>query len=133
MSSSATSPGDAPARLLEAFRAQAEAIAADMHAVAPEAGIELVQIASYPPLSQWPEGVAAMASLGIRDAPIAVDFGTEAGYFSERLRTPCMICGPGDMAVAHRADEYVGREQLRAAERFIASVIARLSEDPRQR
>jgi acetylornithine deacetylase len=126
-------PGDAPQRLLGAIRAHAEAIAADMHAVAPEAGVELVEIASYPPLSPWPEGVAAMASLGIRNAPIAVDFGTEAGYYSKRLRTPCVICGPGDMAVAHRADEYIEREQLRAAERFVASVIARLSEDPRQR
>jgi acetylornithine deacetylase len=126
-------PGEEPDRLLMAIRALAEAIAAEMQELAPEAGIELAEIASYPPLSPWPEGVAAMASLGIRDAPIAVDFGTEAGYYSRRLETPCVICGPGDMAVAHRADEYVEHEQLRAAERFVASVIRRLSEDPRRR
>jgi acetylornithine deacetylase len=120
-------PGDDPERLLGPIRAHAEAIAADMQNLAPEAGVKLTEIASYPPLSPCREGVAEMASLGIHAGPIAVDFGTEAGYYSERLGAPCVVCGPGDMAVAHRADEYVELEQLRAAERFIASVIARLS------
>lgn len=125
-------PGDAPDCLLAPLRSDAEAIAADMKAMAPEAGIELVEIASYPPLSPSVEGVAMMASLGVRGGAIAVDFGTEAGYYSERLQTPCVICGPGHMGVAHRADEYVEREQLLAAEQFVSRVIARLSEEARR-
>jgi len=123
-------PDDAPERLLAAIRTHADAIAAEMQKRAPEAGIELVEIASYPPLSPRPEGVEEMASLGILGGPIAVDFGSEAGYYHERLGAPCVVCGPGDMAVAHRADEYVELEQLRAAERFVASVLSRLSERP---
>lgn len=126
-------PGDAPERLLAPIRSDAEAIAADMKTVAPEAGIELVEIASYPPLSPSVEGVATMASLGIGGGAIAVDFGTEAGYYSERLETPCVVCGPGDIGVAHRADEYVEREQLLAAEQFVSRVITRLSEEARPR
>jgi acetylornithine deacetylase len=122
-------PGDPPTRVLGPVRSQADLLAGEMQALAPEAGIELVEIASYPPLGPSAEGVAMMAALGFGGAPIAVDFGTEAGYYSERLGTPCVICGPGDMGVAHRADEYVSREQLDAAEQFVLKVIARLSED----
>jgi acetylornithine deacetylase len=126
-------PGDTPDRVLRAIRSHADAIAGEMQAVAPEAGVELLEIASYPPLSPSPEGVAMMASLGIPGTPIAVDFGTEAGSYSEGLRTPCVICGPGDMKVAHRADEYIEAEQLHTAQQFVARVITRLSEQPRQR
>ncbi len=126
-------PGDVRERLLGPIRSSVQAIAAEMKAAAPEAGIELVEIASYPPLSPSVEGVAMMASLGVSGRPIAVDFGTEAGYYSERLQTPCVICGPGDMGVAHRSDEYVEREQLVRAERFVSRLIAQLSEKARPR
>jgi acetylornithine deacetylase len=121
-------PGDDPERLLAPIRARAERIAANMRETAPETGIELTETAAYPPLSPSAEGVGAIGALGIRSAPIAVDFGTEAGYYSQRLGVPCVICGPGDMAVAHKADEYIEGAQLRAAQRFVANVIAQLAE-----
>jgi acetylornithine deacetylase len=124
-------PGDTPERLVAPIRSSAEAIAAEMKTMAPEAGIELVEIASYPPLRPSADGVATMAELGVCGDTIAVDFGTEAGFYSDCLQTPCVICGPGDMRVAHRADEYVEREQLEAAEQFVSRVIARLSEGAR--
>lgn len=125
-------PGDDPRRVLRAIRQHARTVAASMQRLAPETGIELAEIASYPPLSPCPEAVAAMASLGVDGAPIAVDFGTEAGYYNQRLRTPCVVCGPGDMAVAHQADEYIERGQLRAAERLVTRVIAHLTEGSEQ-
>jgi acetylornithine deacetylase len=33
-----------------------------------------------------------------------------------------MICGPGDIAVAHKTDEYTTRDQLAQCERFIGRI-----------
>jgi acetylornithine deacetylase len=120
-------PGqDAEAILVEA-RAEAAALQTEMRAGAPEAGIELSELAAYPPLAPpdggfgpngWPDPVDS------RDgAPVAVDFGTEAGLYRERLGIPTIICGPGDMARAHRADEYIELEELQAGERWLDRVV----------
>jgi acetylornithine deacetylase len=119
-------PGGDPQRLLQPICDYAQTVAARMRGLAPEAGVELVEIAAYPPLNPSPEGVAILTSLGVEGAPIAVDFGTEAGYYHQRLGTPSVICGPGDMAVAHQADEYIARDQLRAAEGLVTAAIAHL-------
>ncbi|MBP0482734.1 acetylornithine deacetylase [Sagittula salina] len=42
-----------------------------------------------------------------------VSFGTEAGLF-QSLGTQCVVCGPGSIEQAHRADEYLARSELRA-------------------
>ena len=40
-----------------------------------------------------------------------VAFATEAGIF-QRAGVPVVVCGPGSIDQAHRADEFVAREQL---------------------
>jgi acetylornithine deacetylase len=35
-----------------------------------------------------------------------------------------VICGPGSIAQAHQADEYVSLEQLAACERFLRGLMA---------
>ena len=45
-----------------------------------------------------------------------VAFGTEAGLF-QRAGVPTVVCGPGHIAQAHQADEYVSLVQLAAGER----------------
>jgi acetylornithine deacetylase len=121
-------PGDDPERLLAAIRERAQRIAAGMRELSPQTGIELTETTAYPPLLPSAEGVAAIGSLGIGGGPIAVDFGTEAGHYSQRLGVPCVVCGPGDMAVAHKPDEYLEGAQLRAAREFVAGVIEHLAE-----
>ena len=49
----------------------------------------------------------------------AIGYGTEGGLFAEALDVPVVICGPGDIAVAHRPDEYVTVDQLLRCERFL--------------
>lgn len=56
-----------------------------------------------------------------------VAFGTEGGLFSTRLSTPALVCGPGDIAVAHKPDEYVALAQLDACDRFLVRLIDSLS------
>jgi acetylornithine deacetylase len=40
---------------------------------------------------------------------------------------PALVCGPGDMAQAHVADEYLEREQLDAGERLVRRIAASLT------
>jgi len=57
----------------------------------------------------------------------AVPYITEAGLFQEGYCSS-VVCGPGDIAQAHRADEYIAADQLRQCEVFVDGVIAHLSE-----
>lgn len=47
---------------------------------------------------------------GAKGADVA-SFGTEAGLF-QKMGVPAVLCGPGDIAQAHKADEYVTLSQL---------------------
>lgn len=82
-------------------------------------------LASYPGLAaaddRGPAGLVARVAGGERD--LALDFGTEAGLYSERLGVPVIVCGPGDMAQAHRPDEYLTVEQLERAEAFLRRLV----------
>jgi acetylornithine deacetylase len=52
-----------------------------------------------------------------------VAFGTEGGLFSTRLSVPTLVCGPGDIDVAHKPDEYVALAQLDACDAFLARLV----------
>ncbi len=58
----------------------------------------------------------------------AADFGTEAGLYARALSIPVVVCGPGSMRDAHRADESVAVDQLEAAETMIARLCDGLTE-----
>ena len=61
--------------------------------------------------------------LAATDATTLVAFGTEAGLF-QNAGIPTVVCGPGHIAQAHQADEYVSLAQLAACERFLRGLIA---------
>ncbi len=48
-----------------------------------------------------------------------VSYGTEAGIFHQKGGVPAVVCGPGSILQAHKADEYVEISQLDACERFL--------------
>ncbi|HEX6111086.1 MAG TPA: M20/M25/M40 family metallo-hydrolase [Geminicoccaceae bacterium] len=52
------------------------------------------------------------------DGPIKLAFGTEAGRFAGR-GIPTVVCGPGEIRVAHRPDEHVELAQLESCARFM--------------
>jgi acetylornithine deacetylase len=58
----------------------------------------------------------------------AVSFGTEAGLY-QAAGIPAVVCGPGEIDVAHRPDEYISLDQLTACLEFMHRLKARLCED----
>ena len=68
----------------------------------------------YPALDTDPAlaPVVALGKLVGMGAPGPVGFGTEAGLYADRLGVPAVILGPGDIADAHRPDEFVDPAQL---------------------
>ena len=51
-----------------------------------------------------------------------VAYGTEAGLF-EGADIPAVVCGPGDIAQAHKPDEFIEIAQLEAGARYIARLV----------
>jgi len=96
---------------------------------APEARLETVIHASYPGLVMDERSVAVRTALELTGAnhAEAVSYGTEAGHF-QRAGIPAVICGPGSIDQAHKADEFVALSQLAACEAFLHKVIARASQ-----
>lgn len=57
-------------------------------------------------------------------ATTKVDYGTEGGLFQQSWRTtPVLVCGPGSITVAHKANEYVEVEQLQACDQMLSGLI----------
>ncbi|EPY33558.1 acetylornithine deacetylase [Strigomonas culicis] len=50
--------------------------------------------------------------------------GTEGGFFQDRLHVPTVIAGPGDLALAHVADEHVPDAQLQKSTQMVQALAA---------
>ncbi|MCS0494321.1 acetylornithine deacetylase [Ancylobacter sp. MQZ15Z-1] len=118
------------------IRAQIDALVArvdaELKAQAPEAGIAVEPISAYPGLDT-PADLPAAARLarlaGSNEAPVTLAFGTEAGLYFE-AGIPTLVCGPGDIARAHKADEWVGLDELARAERLMRALARALGDNP---
>lgn len=90
--------------------------------------VELVVTNAYPGLNADP--TSDLCSLALhevgRNQVSVIDFGTEAGLFSEKLGVDCIVCGPGSIGRAHKADEFITDSELANAERFLDRMVASL-------
>lgn len=84
-----------------------------MRAVYPEAAIELEVIGEVAGLTPTDNNEARriVAELTGANGADLVSFGTEAGIF-QALGMDVVVCGPGSIEQAHKADEYVSVDQL---------------------
>jgi acetylornithine deacetylase len=98
-----------------------------MRQVTDEAAIETELEGSVPAFkARWnSEAVALSLSLTGANDTKAVSYGTEAGLF-EQAGIPTAICGPGDIAQAHAADEFVTTAQMESCMAFLAGLADRL-------
>lgn len=82
------------------------------------------EIMSIPPLAPGEaadRGLSLIRSFGGEGPPLALPFGTEAGYF-QAIGIPSVVCGPGSIEQAHRPDEWIATSELAKADRFMTAV-----------
>ncbi len=114
-------------KVVETVRARAAAeVLPKYRARAAEAAIETTLHAAYPGLvmDEGSPAVALAREITGANRVEAVAYGTEAGHF-QRAGIPAVICGPGSIEQAHKADEFVALSELTACEAFLRKVIAR--------
>ncbi|MCW5772807.1 MAG: acetylornithine deacetylase [Rhodospirillaceae bacterium] len=119
-------PGRRLEDVVDALKAHADKkLLPRMRAVSADTGIDFAVLARIPGLADEPGSEAETIALRLagRNATEAVAFGTEAGYFQE-LGIPTVVCGPGNIAQAHKPDEYIALEQLDACDRFLDRLAA---------
>jgi len=86
-----------------------------MRAVHPDARIDTQTIGEVDGLEPMDENAIKDLVMELTGANAAdvVPFGTEAGLF-QSMGLSAIVCGPGSIAQAHKADEYVALDQLEA-------------------
>ena len=112
---------------LEVLRAEAEVLP-KYRARAKEAALNTELHAQYPGLIMDEDSPAVLLARELTGANQveAVSYGTEAGHF-QNYGIPAVICGPGSIDQAHRADEFCELSELVACENFLRKVIAKAS------
>ena len=124
-----TIPGDDAAAELDRFRAHlCETTEQWMKAIDPDTGIVLEPLDELPPLALDPvhELVDLVKQATGRNHDGKVSYGTEAGIY-QNAGIASIVCGPGDIAQAHKPDEWVAVSQLGACDAFIRRVAERLT------
>jgi len=99
-----------------------------MRARHPAASVETETIAEVVGLEPEVEGAAEklVAALTGANTASTVPFGTEAGLF-RGYGISTVVCGPGEIAQAHKPDEYVSEVQLRQCLTMMDRLFARIS------
>lgn len=103
-----------------------EVIEHERHVLADIGGsIDMTEVTRYPGLATGTDHPLVKVVERIADGGPCqpIGYGTEGGLYAGSLGVPVVICGPGDIAVAHRPDEYVSLEQLDRCERFVRSLV----------
>jgi acetylornithine deacetylase len=92
-----------------------------------DAPVEIQVVSESPPMETPPDAplLVALVRENGGDAPSTVSYATDAGWL-QRLGLQCVLFGPGDIAVAHRPDEYVRVQDLARARQVLERVIAKL-------
>ncbi|MGI9450748.1 MAG: M20/M25/M40 family metallo-hydrolase, partial [Geminicoccaceae bacterium] len=99
----------------------------EMHAVSKDTGFEWEEIPGCAALNTRDDSeVAKLAkSLAVKNSSLAVGFGTEAGHFQD-FGIPTIVCGPGSIDQAHKADEFITLEQVAQCEQFLWRLLERV-------
>lgn len=122
-------PEDDASAMLARLRRKADELTRVASAQHAGTGVEIVIDNEYPALETAPdeEVVSFIKSLTGANTHSKTSFGTEGGLFSARLGIPTVVCGPGDIAQAHKPDEFVTREQMSACDAMLRRLLDRLA------
>ena len=119
-----TLPQAKPDALYQEIRRYAEVLAAEMRGIDASAGIDLQWVSQTVGLAAAESDAIVQWAMQLSKNPTAgkVSYGTEAGLF-QKMGVPTVICGPGDIAEAHRPNEFVALDQLAQCESFVNRIL----------
>jgi acetylornithine deacetylase len=97
---------------------------AQMQSRSPETGIELIQEEGVPAMSddKNDELQELIAALTGDDERHKVAYATEGGQFTN-AGIPTIICGPGSIEQAHKADEFVTLSEIERCDGFLQKLL----------
>lgn len=110
--------------ILAPIQAKVAELSAQMQARAPETGIDLLQEESVPAMTDndSAELQSLIAALTGDDERHKVAYATEGGQFTN-AGIPTIICGPGSIEQAHKADEYVALSEIKRCDEFLQKLL----------
>jgi acetylornithine deacetylase len=122
-------PEDDQHGIVTRIKAAAEKVAATYRDVFAQARFEFADLQSYPAMNTPvdSEAVKFVQALTGGNSTGKITFGTEGGLFQAVLGTPAVVCGPGNIAVAHKPDEYVSEAQMVACDKMLERLVQKLS------
>jgi acetylornithine deacetylase len=119
-------PGEDGARVVDEFtRYASSTLLPEMKRVAADAAIELEPLSAYPGLKDDASSAALKAlcrNLLGDTGEMTLSFGTEGGLF-QSIGIPAVVCGPGLISRAHKADEYVTVDELKDCMSFLERLV----------
>ncbi|MEC5209401.1 acetylornithine deacetylase [Psychrobacter sp. PL15] len=112
------------ADILAPIQAKAAELTAQMQARAPETSIEILQEVGVPAMTDNDndELQSLIAALVEDDKRHKVAYATEGGQFTN-AGIPTIICGPGSIEQAHKADEYVELDEIERCDSFLQRLL----------
>lgn len=119
-----------PDVVMNRIRERVEGIEAVMRSQDPTTGIDISTLAVAPGLeaSDTSTLAAILAEAGASAEGDKMAGATEAGFFHS-MGIDTVVCGPGHIAQAHVADEFVSLEQIKKCEDVVGALVDSLSED----
>lgn len=117
-------PGETAADWVAEYRDHIKAVETTMRAENDGARIEVIVTEDIPPMRPEPNGAAEQLARQITgdNSQNAVSYQTEAGHF-QAAGLSTIVCGPGSIEQAHKADEFITHDQLQQGQAFMARLI----------
>jgi acetylornithine deacetylase len=120
-------PEDDPDVIVDEVKRYAASLLPEMQAVSAQARISFEETNTVAALSAKPDEEVVQLALALSGANGTgkVSFATEGGFF-QKAGIPTVICGPGSIEQAHKADEFIALDQVKQCEDFIDRLIERV-------
>ncbi len=111
-----------PANILAQIQAHADTLSQRMQQIDPKTGVEIIQTEDVPALDDKDSDELQKLAQALLGGDVSkVAYATEGGQFSQ-AGIPTIICGPGSIEQAHKADEYVAQSQLKRCDDFLKAL-----------
>jgi acetylornithine deacetylase len=116
-------PGTDPDQIEARLRARADELLPAMREIAPEADIKIARTNDVPPFAADPDSdiLSLALKLAGQNDTFAVSYATEASLF-HAVGASSVVCGPGDIAQAHTANEWIEVAELEKCLGFLGRV-----------